>query len=156
VWQLQRNTDDSNRRSNSLYSTARKDINGEKSIIIHSVLGVTYVEGTEGSVTRDTVIYSNGQRRQSSTEDYSPETRRKSLPWCGTGGMFTTSWTGGLLLMGPTRDLHYYTQTEDIKQLRASCGERSCRCCDSILDCITCDIKMSSVRTHGSLLSVVY
>jgi hypothetical protein len=151
----------------AIYSTARKDINGEKSFIIHSVLGITYVKGTESSVTRDTVVYSKGQsfhRRQSSTKTTVQRPGENLcawlLPWCGTGGMFTTSWTGGLLLMGPTRDLHYYTQTEDIKQLRASCGGRSCtvycRRCDSILDWITCDVKVSSVRTHGRLLSVVY
>jgi hypothetical protein len=48
---------------------------------------------------------------------------------------------------------HYYTQTENIKQLRAACSECTCSvfcgCCDNILDSVAGDLKMSSVRKQG-------
>jgi hypothetical protein len=48
---------------------------------------------------------------------------------------------------------HYYTQTENMKQLRVACSECIstvfCGCFDNILDSITGDVKMSSVRKQG-------
>jgi hypothetical protein len=44
--------------------------------------------------------------------------------------------------------LHYYTLTENIKQLRVACSECTCtvycKCCDDIIDCITGDLNMST------------
>jgi hypothetical protein len=49
-----------------------------------------------------------------------------------------------------TPDLHYYTNTESIKQLRVVYSECSftlyCECSDNILDSVTGDLNMSSVR----------
>jgi hypothetical protein len=56
------------------------------------------------------------------------------------GGMFTTRWTRGLLLVGSMKRqrLNSYTQTENIKQLSIGCSECTfavfCRCCDNILN----------------------
>jgi hypothetical protein len=48
--------------------------------------------------------------------------------------------------------LHFYTQSENIKQLRVACSECTCTvfcgCCGDNLDWITGDINMSSVHKH--------
>jgi hypothetical protein len=60
------------------------------------------------------------------SRSYCPQTMRKylgkELLWCGSGRMFTTRWTRGLLLVGSmTRvDLHYYTQTEENQTVKSS------------------------------------
>jgi hypothetical protein len=60
--------------------------------------------------------------------------------WCGVGVMFSTRWTRRLLLVGimPRQRLSLYTQTENVKQLRATCSECTltvyCGCCDDTLD----------------------
>jgi hypothetical protein len=95
---------------------------------------------------------------------HSPPVTRKSLWEDGCSGAVQ----GECLLPGEiegccwqvlrhARDLHYYTQTDNIKQLRAACSKCTftvfCGCCDNILDRITGDLKRPSV--HESLLSVV-
>jgi hypothetical protein len=90
------------------------------------------------------------QELQSTDQEKSPALGRQFLR--GAGGMRTIRWTRGLLLVGGTTH-HSYTQTENIKQLRVACSECTCTvfcgCCDNILDSITGDLKMSSVRKQG-------
>jgi hypothetical protein len=80
--------------------------------------------------------------------------------WCGSVG------GGGSLLLGGlkgcywwetvwrTRELHYYIQTENIRQLRVACSECTftvyCGCCDNVLHWITLNSS-----EHMKYLSVV-
>jgi hypothetical protein len=57
------------------------------------------------------------------------------------------------------RVLRYYTQTENIEQLRVACSECTCGCCDNILDEIAVplwgNLKAVPIWTHESLSSAV-
>jgi hypothetical protein len=76
------------------------------------------------------------------------------LLWCCTGecslpgGLEGCLWWEALC----SRELDCYTQAKNMEQLRDGCSECIftvyCGCCDNILEWITCDLKMLSVRKH--------
>jgi hypothetical protein len=102
-----------------------------------------------------------------SLRPHCPQTRRKSLcrNYCPVTVQGECLLSGGVegcywWKMWRARDLLYYIQTEYFKKLRVAYSECTCTVycghSDNILDWITCDLRMSSVRKYTrAYLSVV-
>jgi hypothetical protein len=86
---------------------------------------------------------------------------------CGKGGAVMVRYMGNVYyqvewraVIGSKYDENYYTQTENVKQVRVACSECTCTvfcgCCDNILDWTIGDLKMLSVRKHMKTYCVMF
>jgi hypothetical protein len=57
---------------------------------------------------RNRISLQKTERKRLLTTDHDKIRTGGWVVWCGAGGMFTTRWTKGLVLVGLSRELHYY------------------------------------------------